>query len=131
VAFYPNLRNSDVILKNYAEGDPTLMCVTRHGELYASRSFWRTEAWLPLHLALHLLKIHEIFNVSLERLPCLEHVEVNLEVQGWDTEKSKIVMIYKRDVGVLAVTSSDPIHWPQPPPWVSSALSPPLPALSL
>ncbi|KAF4624316.1 hypothetical protein G7Y89_g13857 [Cudoniella acicularis] len=77
----------NVILKKYSEEDPTLISVTRHGKVYMSESFWQAGGWLPSLLAQHLLKINEIFDVSLETLPNLEHIEVNLEVRGWEIEK--------------------------------------------
>lgn len=81
-------------------------------------------------LAPHLLKIYEIFNVPLERLPYLEHIDVNLEVRGWESQYSKIAMTYKRNVGVLTVTSSDPVEWPSPYMHLSSDLCSPSPSAS-
>jgi len=120
-----NLYDSDIILRSYPEDDPTLMYITRHGELYVSESFWRTGGWLPKHLAPHLLKIHEMFEASLDRFPDLKHIEVNLEVQGWESQRSKIAMRYESNIGVLAIASSSIVSWPQPAPWVSLISRPP------
>jgi len=95
------------------------MHVTRDGMLHAPESSWR--GFLPRHLAPHILKIHEIFDVSLESLPELEHIKVRLEIRGWETDFTTIVMIYKKDTGVLSVVSCDPLFWPSPSPRVSDA----------
>ena len=57
----------------------------------------------------------------MNRLPDLEHIEVKPEVLGWDeTQRYRITMIYKKDVGelevTLEVTLCDPMDWPPPLP---------------
>ncbi|KAF4637349.1 hypothetical protein G7Y89_g708 [Cudoniella acicularis] len=78
-------------------GDPAAIYVTRDRQLHVLESFWQSES-RRLAIATHLLKIYEIFHVSLERLPHLEHVEVNVQQQGMSgTETTRLATIYKRD----------------------------------
>lgn len=49
-------------------------------------------------MTIHLLKLYELFDASSEILPLLEHIEVNLEVQGMDgTERTRLTTHWKRD----------------------------------
>jgi hypothetical protein len=87
------------------------MSVTREGKVHISESFWQARTGSHC-LAWHLLKINEMFNFSSELLPHLEHIEVNLEIQGWEKQTSKFVMVYKRDVRKLVLTTSERLRWP-------------------
>jgi hypothetical protein len=49
-------------------------------------------------MTIHLLKLYELFDASLERLPLLEHIEVNLNVEGMGgSERTRLVTNWKRD----------------------------------
>jgi hypothetical protein len=87
------------------------MYLTRDRKIYASDSYRRTNkggAYMPKHL----MKLIELFDVSSESLLHLEHLEVALEIQGMDPEEPRFQMVYKRVIEILAVTSSDSLHWP-------------------
>ena len=88
--------------------------MTGDQKVYISTDFWQTKDWVPNRLAIHLHKLYELFTVSKERLPKLEYLEVRLDIQGMDDTKSKFLMKYEREVGVLTVISStvDDLHWP-------------------
>jgi len=89
--------------------------MTSDRKLYMSESFWETEGWLPIKLTVHLIKLYELFEVSKERLPQLEYLEVRLEVVSLDCLESQFLMKYQREVGVLTIISTDgePLFWPQ------------------
>jgi hypothetical protein len=107
------------------------MRLTRERKLYASETFWRTTHFnfqepLPKCLARHLLKIYDMFDFAGDKWPRIDHIEVSLEVRGWNTETYRIEMVYERDTGALiAMSCDDFMHWPLPPPWVYLETSPP------
>jgi hypothetical protein len=97
-SFWQNLYNSEATLNHDSEGDPAIIYVTRDQKLYVSESFWHNKSQPITNMTTHLLKIYEVFDASLERLPLLEHIEVNLEVQGMDgTERTRLTTTWKRD----------------------------------
>lgn len=83
--------------------------------MYISERFWEDRSSHPATLARHLMKLLEIFDVSLESLPQLEHIEVNFEIFVMEQEpvRHKFEMIYRRDVEALVLTSSSgELSWP-------------------
>ena len=103
-SFWRNIYKSRVTLSHDSKGDPAIIYVTRDRKLYVSERFWQNETHGEI-IAMHLLKMYEVFDASLERLPHLEYIEVNLKVQGMDgTQRTRLVTDWKR--GYIADVTS-------------------------
>jgi hypothetical protein len=106
------------------------MRMTKERELYASEAFWQTTHFyfkepIPKALAQHLVKLYDMFDFTRDKLPRLKHIEVSLEVRGWNTEIYRIEMVHDRDTGELIATScDDSMHWPTPLPYIYLDSSP-------
>jgi hypothetical protein len=64
------------------------------------------------------MKIIELFGMCLKCLPDLKHPEVTLRIAVMDLENDGVLlktasfeMVYRWDIEVLTVISSDYIHW--------------------
>lgn len=86
-SFWQNLCGSEATLNHDSEGDTVIIYVTRDQKLHVSERFWQSKTQHITYMTIHLLKLYELFDASLERLPLLEHIEVNLNVEGMDALK--------------------------------------------
>jgi hypothetical protein len=68
---------------------------------------WKNGWWAIMTLARHLLKFYEILDVSAEILPRLEHIDLNLQIQGREKEWTRIKSTYK--YGVLTVNTKEAV----------------------
>jgi len=95
--------------------------MTEGRKLYISEDFWATKSWAPSKLTRHLFKLYELFDVCKGRLPQLEYLDVRLQIQGFDIDKSNFSMKYERETSVLTIISSDgePLSWPSRGPHVN------------
>lgn len=105
-SFWQNMLKSEVTLDHDFEGDPAIIYITRDRKLYVPERFWQN----GIHkkdTTIHLLKLYEVFHASLERLPHLEYIEMNLEIQGMDVERTRLVTHWKRDY-IADITTLQP-----------------------
>jgi hypothetical protein len=73
-SFWQNLYNSEATLNHDSDGDPAIIYVTRDQKLHVSISFWQNktlQTQTVIDMTTHLLKMYEVFDASLERLPLL------------------------------------------------------------
>lgn len=78
------MRDSNPIhdVENYE--DPFIIFLTPDRKLHAVEEAWDKDMTHSIRVAGYLNKFYEIVDACTESLPYLEHIDLNLEIQGMD-----------------------------------------------